>query len=70
MWLTFTSAVLTAALVFITGYYYGALGVSVTYFFVTGFVSLPFGFIIWYRCRHEWHSDGFAESELAQYGGL
>ena len=46
----------TGFLVWILGSKYGPIGAGVSYFMVI-MGSLPFGFLIWHRCRREWHKE-------------
>lgn len=44
---------------FVTWYFgkkYGSLGVTAGFFSVTAFFILPYCFLVWRRCRREWHS--------------
>lgn len=46
---------------FILGKYYSAIGMAVGYLSVN-LILVPIVFIIWHRCRIEWHRDEYAES--------
>lgn len=55
------SAVLMIVLVLVGGSRWGALGVSAAYFIVVVLFGLPYGTIIWLRCRKDWHADKVAD---------
>jgi len=48
---------------FFLGKYYSAIGMAVGYLSVN-LVMVPVVFVIWYRCRIEWHKDECVDSEI------
>jgi len=54
--LSMVSALLLASTVFYAGKYYSAYGISLGYLIISIILN-PWVFIIWYRCRMNWHRD-------------
>jgi O-antigen/teichoic acid export membrane protein len=68
MLMSLISAIVTTILVFLLGRSIGPLGIAFSYFAIVAFFGIPYGTVIWYRCRNSWHSDYFAEPETLQSG--
>jgi hypothetical protein len=54
MSLSVASGILIALSTVILGKYYAAMGVSIGYF-LSNIILIPFVFLIWSRCRTQWH---------------
>lgn len=57
MVLTIVLGVLTFLLTWFLGSRFGAVGAAATYAGVGSLVALPWGMVIWYRCRAAWHAE-------------
>jgi len=68
MGLSVTGAVIMAILAFSTVGRWGATGIAVSYFSLIAFFTIPFGTIIWLRCRNEWRAGDFIEPSVASDG--
>ena len=51
------SGVLIGLLTWLLGSRFAATGAAVAYMIVSAFVTLPYGIVVWCRCRAAWHSD-------------
>ncbi|MFA5101315.1 MAG: TIGR04372 family glycosyltransferase, partial [Candidatus Omnitrophota bacterium] len=56
IWLSLGFGVLMAFAIFVFGRRYGVSGMALSYL-VLNMLAVPGVFIIWYRCRAQWHSD-------------
>lgn len=55
MVMTIFSSILQGGVTWYFARNYAALGAAAGFFVVTGFFSMPFTFLVWKRCRREWH---------------
>ncbi|MFC1496428.1 lipopolysaccharide biosynthesis protein [Candidatus Margulisiibacteriota bacterium] len=55
MLLSVTSSAMMAAAVVVCGYLWGPLGIAIAYFSIIAFYGIPYGTLIWIRCKNEWH---------------
>lgn len=56
MLISVSQGILTGLSTLILGKYYSAIGVAIGYLSVN-VLLMPFVFLIWYRCRAEWHTE-------------
>lgn len=59
MLLSAVSAVIMTILTLFTASRWGSMGIAVSYFFIIAFLVLPYGTIIWLKCRKEWRDGDF-----------
>jgi len=57
LWLNIISGVLTGLSAWFFGSRFGVIGIGIGYLATVVFFTLPYGIIVWYRCRSAWHSD-------------
>lgn len=62
--LSVIAAALMAVSVVVGAKFWGALGIAVSYFSIVAFFIIPYGTVIWLRCKREWHPDLEVSSEL------
>ena len=71
MLLSVFSATAMALLTVFAGSRWGAVGITVSYFCVVAFFSIPYGTMIWWKCRNDWHYDAkIIEPVVLPDGGL
>ena len=56
MWLSITVALLQGVATLVLGMKYSSLGVATGYFAIALLVTLPTAFIIWSKCKTNWHA--------------
>jgi hypothetical protein len=65
MVLSVISGLLIGLSTVLLGWRYGATGMAAGYLGVVALVMLPFGTIIWYRCRAAWHAPAERQDAIA-----
>jgi hypothetical protein len=68
MMLSIISAIIMIVLIFFSGGRWGPIGMAVSYFLVVTFITIPYGTLIWYRCRKEWHANEKIDLSLTIHG--
>ncbi|MBU1026762.1 MAG: hypothetical protein KKA31_03430 [Candidatus Margulisbacteria bacterium] len=66
MGLSVAAAVMIFILVIATAAKWGAIGITASYLFVVALFIIPYGSLIWHRCRKEWHSDQFDDEFMVE----
>jgi len=64
LFISVLAGIFTGLSSFILGKRYSAMGIAIGYLLVN-MILVPIAFIIWYRCRIEWHEDECAEAKDA-----
>lgn len=69
LFLSVAAGISIGASTLILGMYYSAMGVAIGYLLIT-LVLVPITFIIWHRCRIEWHKDEYIDAVILRTNGV
>jgi len=70
MFLSVASAVLMVILLWLAGSRWGALGIAISYFSIIALFKIPYGTLVWSRCRQNWHAADFQVEDFSEQIGL